>query len=67
MDWLKAIVALLGAIRDFFHAKENADARQAGRDAANADTLRQQADRVAEARRIESEPDTGEDDGFRRD
>lgn len=34
MTWLKAIIVLLGAIRDFFHAKENADSRQAGRDAA---------------------------------
>lgn len=67
MDWLKAIIALLGAIRYFFHAKENADARRAGRDEANASTLREGAERVAEAHRIEAEPDRDEDDGFRRD
>ena len=32
MDWLKAIIALLGVIRDFFSWKKSADDRRAGRD-----------------------------------
>lgn len=77
MTWLQAIVALLGVIRDFFHAKENADARQAGRDQANASTQKQNADRVAEAREVEEQAerdhrfnpddDSGLDRTFRRD
>jgi hypothetical protein len=57
MTWLQAIVALLGVIRDFFHAKENADARQAGRDEANASTRAQNDERVKEAGEAEIEAD----------
>lgn len=34
MTWLRAIVALLGLIRDFFSWKRSADDRKAGADAA---------------------------------
>lgn len=57
MDWLKAIVALLGVIRDFFSWKKSADDRQAGRDEANASTRTQNDARVKEANEAEIEAD----------
>lgn len=55
MTWLQAIVAVLGAIRDFFSWKKSADDRQAGRDAAGAETLGKNAEAVTEANRAEIE------------
>lgn len=57
MTWLKAIIVLLGAIRDFFHAKENADSRRAGRDEVIADQARQKDERLKEANEAEVEAD----------
>jgi hypothetical protein len=74
---LQALSTFAGLIRDFFHWKENEDTRQAGIDAANASTQRQNAERVAEARNAEAEAerdhrmhpddDGGLDQTFRRD
>jgi multidrug resistance efflux pump len=74
---LNALTTLAGLVRDFFHWKENVDQRQAGIDAANASTQKQNAERVAEARKIEEEAerehrfnpddDSGLDQTFRRD
>lgn len=63
---IQAVTTFLGVIRDFFAWKRSADDRAAGRAEANESTLRQNAERVAQARRAEAEPDL-EDDGFRRD
>lgn len=63
---LTAITTVLGFLRDLFAWKRSQDDRAAGRAEANESTLRQNAERVAEAQRAEAEPDV-EDDGFRRD
>lgn len=44
---LEGVVALLGLIRDFFHAKENADSRQAGRDEATVAGQKREDDALA--------------------
>lgn len=54
---ISAVAGAIGLIRDFFHAKENADARQAGRDEANASTRAQNDARVKEANEAEIEAD----------
>ena len=46
---LQAVTTFLGVIRDFFAWKRSADDRAAGRAEANADTQRQNAERVAQA------------------
>jgi hypothetical protein len=60
MSWqtiLAAFVGLIGLIRDFFAWKKDTDARQAGRDAADADTLRRNQDAIAEAMQAEIDAD----------
>jgi hypothetical protein len=54
---LSAVVGIVGLIRDFFAWKKDADARQAGKDSANADTLKKNQDAVADAMKAEIEAD----------
>lgn len=55
MDWLKAVLAVIGLIRDFFSWKKSADDRQAGRDEANASARAQNDERVNDANEAEIE------------
>lgn len=63
---IKTVTTVLGFLREWLSFRKSQDDRDAGRAEANESTLRQNAERVAEAQRAEAEPDL-EDDGFRRD
>lgn len=67
MKIVEIVIAILAIVRAWLNRSQSAADRQAGADAANADTLRRNAERVAEGRRAEADPDKDEDDGFRRD
>lgn len=60
MSWqsiLSAFTGIVGLIRDFFAWKKDADARQAGKDSANADTLKKNQAAVTDAMQAEIEAD----------
>jgi hypothetical protein len=57
VDWLKAIVGVIAVIREFFAWRKSADDRQAGKDSANAETLKKNQGAVADAMKAEIEAD----------